>query len=315
MPMLLGKKTILVGDHRQLPPMFRERDASFSEATESHEITSEDLNRYRGLVTASLFQELFEKAPDSIKATLWDQYRMPPAVMDAVNQFYEGKLQAGGGRAALGQKRQHRLEIQDARGGSLIEPSQSLLWVDSSRDARGEPCWEEQRGSSKINRLEVLLIGAFLQRLGEQMARQKNPPAGPLSVGVITFYGAQLGELNAEIHRRSRQHRKAFEALDLRLNTVDRFQGMEKAIVLVSLVRSMKGKPGAFVREYQRVNVGFSRAQQLLAIFGAEETWKHVQVPLPTMAGGTEIDTPVYKNILDFARKNGGRRDASQLIP
>jgi len=375
LPLLLGEKAILVGDHRQLPPMFRERDASFGEATEDGEVTEEDYQRFRKMVTAGLFQELFEQAPPSLKSMLWIQYRMHPTIMAVVNQFYEGRLEAGPDPKTLAGLRQHHLEIPGEGGGRLLTPKQHLLWVDSSRGADGKHFWEEQAGSSKINWLEVDLVVSLLVRLGRALqsrgygrsykfnlsdehsglswsevvstllpelpaetvddlfaerrvrvdgrAQLPDNPARPgvvlrvrarKEVGVITFYGAQLKEIRREIERARSAHGEALAAMELRTNTVDRFQGMEKPIIIASLVRAKRGRLGDFVREYQRINVGLSRAQQLLAVIGAEETWKNALVPLPPIDGGPPEEVPAYRNILDLARRSGGRRVARQVI-
>jgi len=374
LPLLLGEKGVLVGDHRQLPPLFRER-GSFGEAAEEGEIATEDLARFRRMVTASLFEELFERAPEACKATLWTQYRMHPDIMDATNQFYEGRLEAGPDREQLAAARRHHLTATAAGGGRLLTPAQHLVWVDTSRKPDGGRAWEEQRGSSKVNLLEVEVVAATLVRLGAALAERGYGPTRELHVaetdagrtwreiardtwpdlpaetlddlfaerrvrvdgraqqpggaahagarvelraqkeiGLITLYGAQLKALRCRLDRARRQHRVAFAAMELRTNTVDRFQGMEKPIVILSLVRAKKGPLGAFVREFQRINVALSRARQLLVVVGAEETWKRVEVPLPPIDGGPPADVPAYHNILELARRTGGRRLARQVL-
>ncbi len=375
MPLLLGEKAVLVGDHRQLPPMFRERDASFGEAAEEGDVTKEDFVRFRRMVTASLFEELFEQAPSEIKAMLWTQYRMHPRIMDAVNEFYEHRLEPGPDREQLCNGRRHNLTVHTKGGERLITPDRQLIWIDSSAGPNGKPAWEEQRGMSKLNRLEIEVVTASLVLLGRALVSRGYGPTTTVSVdqgdagrtwedvlrsamphvpddtvadlfgercvrvngraqkrdgaaragatihvrakkevGVITFYGAQLRELRRSIDRARSKHPDVFSAMELRTNTVDRFQGMEKPIVFVSLVRSKRGRLGEFVREFQRINVGLSRAQQLLVIVGAEETWKHADVSLPPLDGGDRIDVPVYRNILELVRQGGGRRLAREVL-
>ena len=374
LPMLLGEKAILVGDHRQLPPMFREGDGSFHAAAEDGDVREDEVETYKRMVTASLFQELFEQAADAIKATLWTQYRMHPDVMDAVNQFYEGRLEAGPSRQQLAAERSHHLDVQTT-AGQLLAPDHHLLWVDSSRAPSGEPVWELQRGSSKVNELEVQLVVDCLLHLGRALVAQgygttrtvvvganrgdmnwfdalrsalPRVPEHTLrelfaerrvrlqgnalaangtahegevevrsqkEVGVITMYGEQLKALRRRIDTARSQHKELFASMDLRTNTVDRFQGMEKPIIIVSLVRSKpKGGLGRFVREYQRINVAISRAQQLLVVVGAEETWDRVAVPLPSLDGDGERDVRAYHEILELARRSGGRRLAREVI-
>lgn len=374
MPMLLGERVVLVGDHRQLPPMFRENRDSFADAIENGELEAAEFDEYRRMVTASLFEELYDAAPAAIKATLWTQYRMHPQVMQAVNQFYENRLLAGPDEQALDQARQHHLHLLDRDGGRFLEPGQHLLWVDSS-EHQGVRRTEEQRGTSKYNTLEVDLVLATLATLARGLLRRgyvgvrehtlgdadagrsvsdlvdrllRGAPvetvrelfderrirldgrhqrpdsigqAGSVlridarkDVGVLTFYFAQLKGIREAIDAARGRDPSIFDPLDLRTNTVDRFQGMEKAIVIASLVRSTAGNLGQFVREYQRINVGLSRAQQLLVIIGAATTWKRARVPLPPLAGGEPEHRAVYQDIVEIANRHGGRRFARQLV-
>jgi hypothetical protein len=374
LPMLLGARVVLVGDHRQLPPMFRENRDSFAEAIDNGELAAEDFDSYRRMVTASLFEELYAQAPDAIKATLWTQYRMHPQVMHAVNSFYEGRLLAGPDEPSLDRARQHHLQIADRNGSKFLEPNQHLLWIDSSEHG-GVQRTEEQQGTSKFNALEVDLVLATLETLARALTgrgfigvrehilddadtrlaisalvarllpgapaetldelfaerrvrldgRHQRPDALGLlgarlridarkEVGVLTFYFAQLQEIRRAIQRASEGSPTIFDALDVRTNTVDRFQGMEKAIVIASLVRATGGQLGGFVREYQRINVGLSRAQQLLVIIGAADTWKRARVPLPPLAGGEPELRRVYADIFEIAKHHGGKRLARQLL-
>jgi hypothetical protein len=376
-PALLGRKLILVGDHRQLPPLFREDERTYAEAVEEGQIEASDFDHYRRLITSSFFAELFEAAPDAIRHSLRRQYRMHPQIMTAVNPFYQGRLLAGPSEKKLDQYRRHGLQVPDARGGWFVEPHHHLLWIDSTLDARGRFNWEEQRGTSKVNPLEVeimvhTLLGleAALRRQGygadhrliataseaglrirpwiehavpgvtefllndlfaREAVRLNGHSAAPeatiregdilqfsarKTVGVITFYGAQLQEIRRCIGTAASGDPQPLRALDVRCNTVDRFQGMERAIVLVSLVRARpKLRGGEYVRQYQRINVAFSRAQELLIIIGSEQTFRDVPVELPTADGQTAQQVPIYHEIFQHVARYGGRRYARQLFP
>lgn len=376
MPMLLGRKVILVGDHRQLPPMFRERESTYAEAVAEDTLKAEDFQRFEKMVTGSFFQELFEAAPESLRHSLLTQYRMHPQIMAAVNQFYDGWLVAGGGDEVMDGRRQHHLTIKDLRGGRLLEPHQHLLWVDSTLDQRGQDAPEQQRGTSKANPLEAELIVAMLLRLGEALARRGyGPPQEAVAtaaekgikvqewlarllegataetvadllargqvklggrrvrgdevvhrgdqleldarkpVGVITFYGAQLRAIRQHLQQGKGSHAPALSALNLRTNTVDRFQGMEQAIILVSLVRAGQGRyVGDYVKQYQRLNVAFSRAQELLVIVGSERIFRKAMIELPELTGATTQTVPAYRNIFRLVTQYGGRRYAKQLL-
>ncbi len=376
MAALLAPELILVGDYRQLPPMLRERDCSYGEAADEGQVDHAEFEQHRKLVTAAFFGQLFEAAPPALRHVLVVQYRMHPQIMQIINQFYEGQLVAGGGEEQLARQRQHFLRIPDLRGGFLLEPGNHVLWLDSTRNQRGYPAPEQQRGTSKVNPLEVELVIAMLQRLDTGLRQRgygsdysetiqeadrgrsvaellsaawPNTPAETLedlasrdvirlngrpaqlaerpqvgdqlevhahkTVAVITFYGAQLRELRQAIERQQRNAPGVFGALDIRTNTVDRFQGTECAIVLVSLVRAPKSRHlGEHVRQYQRINVALSRAQELLVIVGAARTFRDALVDLPPLAGGAPRPVPVYRNILEIVKQFGGLRYANQLL-
>ncbi len=318
LPLLLGRKAILVGDHRQLPPMFPHRDVSFEEEAEGGKgaaISRERFEGFRSMVTASLFEELFASAPAPLRASLWTQYRMHPTIMAATNVFYDDRLVAGPDAEQRAAASAHGLQVPDASGGALVEPGQHLLWIDSSRDNEGRPSYEEQRGSSKVHRREVELVEGLLVRLGCALLQQGyGAKRGRKEVGVITLYGAQLGELRKAVRRLERAHPAELGTMDLRCDTVDRFQGMEQAIVVVSLVRSCKGgRLGSFSRAFQRINVALSRARDLLVIVAARETWRGALVPLPPVEGGEIRDVPAYSKIMELADQAGGRRHGRQV--
>lgn len=88
-PALKGKKLVMGGDHRQLPPMLDTSTVEEVAAKIGH--TREEMP----LLEESLFKSQFETADSSIKQMLNTQYRMNPDIMGATNQFYDGKLECG----------------------------------------------------------------------------------------------------------------------------------------------------------------------------------------------------------------------------
>jgi superfamily I DNA and/or RNA helicase len=108
-PILYGKSVILVGDHRQLPPLFKYKEGMFEGLTIDKRETKETLDKYEQLVESSLFKKLFSEAKDN-KFMLVKQYRSHKQIMDIVNLFYEDKLILGNSKEQNNLKG-HYLEV------------------------------------------------------------------------------------------------------------------------------------------------------------------------------------------------------------
>ena len=308
-PMLLAKKTVLVGDHRQLPPLFKEREGSWEEIVIEAEknnmltpglrklLTRENFFKFRDMVTASLFKLYFEKAPTAIKETLLLQYRMHPDIMAVVNHFYENRLQCGLEKPNL--QRDHGLNLSREDGRALITPNMHAVWVDTSRDAQHRPHYERQSGVSKVNEFEADLIIKLLRKINDAYLASRGVQQRK-AVGVISFYGRQVAEIRRRLQARQ------FDALDIEVNTVDQFQGKEKPIVLVSLVRHTRAglqNNTAFVTQFERINVAFSRARELLVIFGATEMFAGCEVELPHLDHPGSVKKKVYGEIIELLKR------------
>ena len=143
MPMLRAKKVILVGDHRQLPPLFGEYEKSYKEIIDTIEdtdenrqvksiLTEENFNKYENMVTSSIFKTYFEQAPKGIKHSLLTQFRMHSDIMEIINRFYENRLNAGIPKDKEGTAKDHQLEIKRTNGLSFIKRDRHAYWIDSS---------------------------------------------------------------------------------------------------------------------------------------------------------------------------------------
>jgi len=313
MPLLLGRRSVLVGDHRQLPPVFRSE--SFEEAVANEELKAEMLENFGKMVSASLFEELFISGPDALKDTLREQYRMHPHIMHCVNHFYpdkhgKGILLAGGGEKELHERKKHGLSVKGASERPMLTSEHRVLWLDSTRDERGQPVAEgAKRGTSRWNPFEIDLIEDFLRHVDDSLA--SNPPAKntKLDVGVISFYLAQTNELRERVGSRGRA---GWRHLDVQVNTVDQFQGRECSIIIVSLVRSGEVS-GEFVKDYRRINVAFSRAKNLLVIVGSRSAFEGAAVPICPVEGGEPNAKKVYQEIAKLVITRGGLRDVTHL--
>ena len=305
LPMLLGRRTMLVGDHRQLPPLFR--DEHFEAAVETGDLPREAVERFRDLVTASWFEHAFRDAPESVRCGLRRQYRMHPQIMAAVNLFYADQLLAAGdGEAALAREKAHGLRLRGGRVRVWLGPEDHLAWIDTARDGAGRPVRDERVGTSRRNHAEAEACAHVLAELAEQ------PEARGRSVAVISFYKAQIGLLRDRL-RRENLPAEWFDP-ERDVNTVDQFQGSERDIVIVSLVRTDARLTGEFVRDFRRINVAFSRARRLLIVLGSEATFGAAGVRVPGAKTGEEDVRNVYREVLELACRSAddGRDDVDE---
>ena len=326
MPMLRAKKVVLVGDHRQLPPLFNEHESSYEEAAhraaenEDDEVrgilTMENFRKYRDMVTASLFKEYFNNASDSIKETLSVQYRMHSDIMQMVNLFYSGKLSSGVLETEEDVKN-HGLTLYSRSGKvSLVSPEHHAYWVDSS-EYHSIPRYESvPMGSTSFeNKLEAHTIISLLRKIDNAYASAN--VSGPIDVGVINFYYSQVRLLN-DLKKQDIKDNGSYKVIKVEINTVDRFQGKEKPIVIVSLVRNNKlGRAGdsSHIAAYQRINVAVSRAQKLLFIVGAKNMYIDQRVNLDDMDTGEQLpQTPIYRQIIESLRDKGCYLTADDIL-
>ena len=323
-PMLRGRKIVLVGDHRQLPPLFNEHEKTYQEVAEQQELlkedrlenvaqlTMDDFNKYKDMVTASLFQRYFEHASEDIKETLTYQYRMHKDIMEIVNQFYDGYLHDGNeGKYEHGCK-SHGLSIATTNGTAMIIPERHAYWFDSSY-LDGYPIYEHRKpgSTSAENILEAYAIVELLKKMELNYANQRIGMP-PVSVGVISFYYDQVSTLRSMIKKES------FHAIDVEINTVDRFQGKEKEVIIVSLVRNVKNarhKVDSHIAAFQRINVAFSRAQNLLIIMGAKDMYAPQPVAMTDMNNGEEKEVLIYKKIIEMLDLEGSLFNCEDIIP
>lgn len=304
MPMLVGKQIILVGDHHQLPPSFRltEEEMTFDESVSSEEIYQK-LKRYEKLVTTSYFEEMFTQAEDVLKARLTKQYRMHTAIMGAINQFYPSGYKLTMGLKDPDNERKNEFSLRGEHG-ELASKNAHLVWVESSYRMIGrEPIRnfegkEEGRFRSRYNDYEVELIGHILRQLDSQ--KSSLPTDKTIGVGIISFYAGQERRLWDLVNRLKQE--KKLQGFDLRVGTVDRFQGMERDIIIASLVSSPpNGRVTPFVKDFRRINVAISRARTLLFVVGSRESFEDVKVRIS--CDGQIEDRYSYRDIIGMAER------------
>lgn len=309
-PMLKGRKIVLVGDHKQLPPIFKER--SYGELMEKNDetgnkeplITEKEFLRYRDMVTSSIFEEYFKDASDRIKVTLTEQYRMHSDIMEIINVFYDGKLSCGIENEY--ETRNHGLVIPTVRREEMIVPRRHAYWMDSS-EYRGRHYYEQREsGSSSLkNPLEAIMTVEMLKKIDRQYSQMKRTA----TVGVISFYMDQVKLISSFISQTE------FRALCIEVNTVDAFQGKEKDIIIASLVRNRKNpekiSSNSFITSFQRINVAFSRAKNLLLIIGAADTYGMLDVCMRTDGTGARR---VYDEIISRLKQSKSFFTADDIL-
>jgi len=280
-PALKGKKLVMVGDHRQLPPMLN--TSTVEEVAQEIGSTREDLR----FLEESLFKSQFEAADESIKQMLTTQYRMHPNIMGAINQFYDGKLECG--ILEPDNKRAHHL------AGEIIQNSHHLLWLTTPTENEFQ---EQREGTSFFNSREIDVIERLCQQIESAWASRVIDGEPKKEIAVITFYGAQLRKIDERLQS------ELFPSLQIRTGTVDRFQGMERPIVIVSMVRNNSNKDVGFAKKPERVNVAFSRAQELLIIVGCHDLFTHQTGKVGSM----------YSEVANVVRCHGGFVDVSDIL-
>lgn len=323
LPLMRARRAVLVGDHRQLPPLFQEgvEAQTFSDVVEESEgdgeddrtaLTRDNLRRFERMVTASLFKSHFEQASDLIRARLEVQFRMHPQIMALVNNFYEARLKCG--LPSPDTQRAHGVVLVDRHNRPVVSGDDHVLWVDTTHGFNGQVYHEEMDDSGKplrANRLEAELIAHALLQLDRQSAQAGYSPQRRRPVGVVSFYARQcrmIREAMAAVTPKGR-----FPCLDVEVNTVIRYQGKEKPIILVSLVRNdgrdalqpRRRSGRANVARYEFINVAFSRAQELLIVFGARSMFEPYEVKLPYMDRDGYITRAVYRDIFARLERDG----------
>ncbi len=335
LPLLRARRAVLVGDHRQLPPLFQEgTDAqTFSDVVDEAEdeeenrtsLTRQNLQRFEKMVTASLFKSHFESADESIRERLEIQFRMHPQIMSMINHFYENRLSCG--LRNPDEIRAHGLALLDKEGDPVITADDHVLWVDTSKNLEDQIHKEDADPSGRplrSNRLEADLIAHTLLQLENQCAVAGYTPKNRRRIGVVSFYARQCRLIRDAIRKVKPSGR--FECLDVEINTVIRYQGKEKPIILVSLVRNdgfdpskaltavRKRSSKANVARYEFINVAFSRAQELLIVFGARSMYESYNVSLPHMDREGHSTRMVYKDILAQLDREARLIPASRLM-
>ncbi|MCM1557415.1 MAG: AAA domain-containing protein [Anaeroplasma bactoclasticum] len=296
-PILYGKTVILVGDHRQLPPMYefsKLRDDDF-EGLDENIINKEINKRFTDLYEECFFKTLFERIPESYKTMLVQQYRCHEHIMNVFNHFYQGELKLG--FAGQNNTKKHNVKLI-SNGRSIIEPDKHIYFVDCKKNET-----HEQDSTSMYNTGEARVVAELIRKLNDYFKR--NPDREKLSIGVICTYGDQARKIK-EVLKSEKVKTDAFktDVEKMIVSTVDDFQGDERDIIILSTVRNpenpAKSNPG-FILAYQRINVALSRARRMLIMVGNRrylESKDVIDLPDVNGRGNDRRNFRVYEKIL-----------------
>ena len=225
-------RVVLAGDHCQLPP------------------TVKSIMALKGGLGKTLMERIVENKPETV-TLLKMQYRMNEQIMKFSSEwFYHGMVESA--------------PTVSHRG--ILDYDTPMMWIDTAECDGKEEFVGENFG--RINRAEAELTLQTLQQYFEKIGKQRILEES-IDVGIISPYRAQVQLLRKEL--RKREFFRPYRHL-LTVNTVDGFQGQERDIILISLVRSNDGGDIGFLRDLRRMNVAITRARMKLIILGSSET-------------------------------------------
>ena len=238
-------RVVLAGDHCQLPP------------------TIKCIEAMRGGLDETLMQKIVRNKPEAV-SLLKIQYRMNDEIMKfSSDWFYHGELKSA----------------PEVKYRSILDFDTSIVWVNTE----GMDCNEEFVGESfgRINKAEAALsideLKKYINKIGKERLLEER-----IDFGLISPYKAQVQYLRQLIKKDA--FFKPFRGL-ITINTVDGFQGQERDVILISLVRANEDGQIGFLNDLRRMNVAITRARMKLIILGDASTLtKH----------------PFYKKLYDY---------------
>lgn len=243
-PIRRAGRVILAGDHCQLPATVK-----------SYEAMKAGLGK-------SLMERIVENHPEAVKL-LTMQYRMHHDIMEFSNQwFYQGKMTAS----------------SDVKYRSILDYDTPIQWIDTGEVSKDylldseetrEAFKERITGNhGRVNEDEALVALSELKRYIETIGTERILEER-LDIGVISPYRSQVRLLRSMV--KNTPFFKPFRKL-ISVNTIDGFQGQERDIILISMVRSNDDREIGFLRELRRMNVAMTRARMKLIIIGDSKT-------------------------------------------
>ena len=246
-------RVVLAGDHCQLPPTIKCYEAA------------------RGGLERTLMEKVAANKPSAV-SLLKVQYRMHEDIMRfSSNWFYDGELEAA----------------PEIRHRGILDWDTPVTWIDTSDMDFKEEFVGETFG--RINKEEAHLLlkelEAYILRIGGSRILEER-----IDFGLISPYKAQVQYLRGKI--KGSATLRPYRSL-ITVNTVDGFQGQERDVIFISLVRANEEGQIGFLNDLRRMNVAITRARMKLVILGEAATLGH---------------HAFYKQLLEYVKKVNGRQ-------
>lgn len=235
-PYLKAKKSVLIGDHKQLPPTVVNQEAE------------------KNGLSISLFEKLIEVYQEDLSSLLEIQYRMNREIMGFSSiYFYNNSLEAA--EFAADQKLSDlglKIEEEECFTAEALKSEYPLVFLDTKEMKANERSFEGS--NSYDNPVESEIVLDILDRAVKSSLSEND-------IAVIAAYKDQVDLIN--------QHNKL---KDVEIDTVDAFQGREKEMIIFSAVRSNDEKNIGFLRDLRRLNVALTRAKRKMIFIGDSST-------------------------------------------
>ena len=243
-PIRRVSRVILAGDHCQLPP------------------TVKSFAAMKAGLGKTLMERIVDNHPETV-TLLKMQYRMNEEIMRfSSDWFYGNQVESA----------------PEVKYRSILDLDIPMTWIDTSEFSENSEnsdysdiSFKEQfvgESFGRVNKAEaeltLLVLEQYFQKIGKQRILDER-----LDVGVISPYRAQVQYLRRLFKKK--EFFKPYRSL-ISVNTVDGFQGQERDIILISLVRANDEGQIGFLRDLRRMNVAITRARMKLIILGDAST-------------------------------------------
>ena len=236
-PIRRCSRVVFAGDHCQLPP------------------TVKSIAALKAGLGKTLMERIVENRPEVV-TLLKMQYRMNEEIMRfSSDWFYGNQVESA----------------PEVKFRSILDLDVPMTWIDTSQLQVDAPLFQEEfvgESFGRINKAEgeltLMALQMFFEKIGKQRILDER-----IDVGIISPYRAQVQYLRSQLKKK--EFFKPFRSL-ISVNTVDGFQGQERDVILISLVRSNDEGQIGFLRDLRRMNVAITRARMKLIILGNAET-------------------------------------------